>query len=104
MRVDLGLEGFQLQVLNLTAMFHPFFHQGIHLIHHLVEAAHKLGDLIVARWLQAYCHIPFFHRLHGSRKLGNALQGGLADQVCKQIGGKGNGEDEDKHFNAHLPA
>ena len=48
MGVDLGLQGFQLQVLDLPGVLHPLLHKAVYTVHHPVEPTHKLSDLVVA--------------------------------------------------------
>ena len=104
MRIDLSLQRLQFQILDLAAMFYPFFHQSVHLIHHLIKTPHQLRDFVVAGGFQSHRHISLFHGLHGFGKLRNTLQGGLADQICQQIGGQSYGYDNGKHLQAQLAA
>lgn len=79
MRIDLSLQGFQLQIFYFPAVSHFFFQQAVNSFHHTAEAAHELSDFILSNRGDPGSNVALLHGMHGLGKQGQTAQRGAAD-------------------------
>ena len=69
MRIDLSLENLKLSLAFLFLGFHHFFHEPSEILHHTVEMAGQIGNLIIAFYRQLTAEIPLLYMIHGHRQV-----------------------------------